>query len=300
MEIINSELNDLSNNLSDSLDILPNEISANIKDFIFSKSKRLRPILIFLISKSLNIFVSQDILDLATAVEIIHNATLIHDDIIDNAKIRRGRISLNMELGNNLSVLSGDILLSVAMQILSKLNNIQIINLFSSTLQKMCIGEIKQNSSLNIVPSFDDYIQKSQYKTAELFSASLKSLCLLKNINEIEQITNFAINFGIAFQINDDLKNILKKDTTKPELIDIYNGIYTLPVILLAQNNIEFNTFSKDRIIDLLSDNSQEIIKTKEIIKKYSDTAIDYLNFMQDNQYKDKLKELTLQLYKVF
>ena len=300
MEIINSELKIFNNILSESLNIIPNEISDSIRNFVFAKSKRLRPILILLFSKAINIPVSNDIINLAVAVEMIHNATLIHDDIIDDAKTRRGRISLNKELGNNLSVLSGDILLSVAMQILSKLNNIQIIDLFSSTLQKMCIGEIKQNATLNSIPSFDEYILKSRYKTAELFSASLQALCILENKEEINNIINFATNFGIAFQINDDVKNILKKDKTKPELIDIYNGIYTLPVIFLAKNNANFNNFSKEKIIDLLSDNSNEILRTKEIIKEYSNKAIDSLNFMQDNQYKSKIKELTQQLYKVF
>ena len=211
MNIIDEELNRFNKILMEELSVIPPEISLTVNQFISAKSKKIRPSLIFLFANAMDIKITDAILKLAVSVEIIHNATLIHDDIIDDAKIRRGRISLNKELGNNLSVLTGDILLSVAMKNLSSFGNIEIIDLFSLALQKMCIGEINQNSSLNKLPSYDEYINKSKNKTAELFLASLEALCILENLSERQYIKDFALNYGIAFQIRDDLNNILKK-----------------------------------------------------------------------------------------
>lgn len=296
MNIIENELKQLDEKLKNSLKSIPKDVSDNIFNFIFSKSKRIRPSLIFFVANAMKIKISDKILNLSAAVEIIHNATLIHDDIIDNANTRRGKKSLNIQLGNNLSVLSGDILLSIAMKLLCELENIEIIKLFSSTLEKMCQGEINQHFSLFKVLSKEEYIKKSQNKTAELFSTGLEALCILENIKERETIRNFAINYGIAFQIKDDLENILQTDTTKPALSDIKNGIYTLPIILLSNKISDFNELTVEEIINKLYKNDDIITETQDIIQEYTNMAIASLDFMQDNQYKEtiikQIKEL--------
>jgi geranylgeranyl pyrophosphate synthase len=237
-------------------------------------------------------------MNLAIAVELIHNATLIHDDIIDNATKRRGKVSLNIKLGNNLSVLAGDFLLSIAMKKLNECNNQELIKIFSIALSNMCLGEINQQFSLNKIPSIDEYILKSQNKTAELFIASLKSLAILLGIRQQNEIYEFARNYGIAFQLKDDLVNILQTDLSKPDLSDIYNGNYTLPVIYFAQENNCVEEMSKTELVNKIVKNSLIIDKTNGLIKDYSTRAIASLDFIEDNQYKLKLKELTESLYK--
>lgn len=298
MKIIQKELDIFNSLITEIINKNKNPITDNISDFINSKSKKLRPCLIFLFAKAMNIKITQDIYNLALATEIIHNATLIHDDIIDDASTRRGNVSLNKSLGNNLSVLTGDLLLSFAIQELNKLKNPVIIEIFSSAMRKMCNGEINQHFSIDKIPTIEEYIEKSQNKTAELFSASLEALCIIADIYEKELIKNFAVNFGIAFQIKDDLKNITDSDLLKPSLIDIYNGIFTAPVILLKKeiNNIE--DLSKNELIAKLKGNSQIVNKTKKIIEKYSHKAIASIDFIRDNQYKSKLIEITTDLYK--
>lgn len=287
MKIIENELNLLNKLLGNALNIVPEEISKDINNFVFSKSKRIRPALIFFVANAMNYKISDKILNLSAAVELIHNATLIHDDIIDNADVRRGRTSLNITLGNNLSVLSGDILLSAAMQLLSKLGDMEIIELYSFTLQKMCEGEINQHFSLNKIPTIEEYLRKTQNKTAELFAAALESLCIIENSNYRSDIRNFAINFGIAFQIKDDLDNILNTDEGKPSLSDIHNGIYTLPVILLAENIKDITKMNNEEITAELRKNPAILNKTQETINEYINKAIASLGFMQDNQYKE-------------
>ena len=289
MEIIKLELEQLDHLLKHEFENCNIEISTDIKEFIISKSKKLRPSLIFLFAKALNIKITDEIYNLACSVELIHNATLIHDDIIDNADIRRGNISLNKKLGNNLSVLSGDLILSIAMKKLAECNNIQLIKIFSKALYEMCKGEINQNFSLEKIPTLEQYIQKSEAKTAELFKAGLLSLCILKDIKEKNEIKEFANNFGIAFQIKDDLTNILNTDKSKPAKSDIFNGIYTAPVIFL---NSTFNT--KEELYNKVSNDKIAIEKTKLLIHQYSEKAIKAIKFLPNSNYKDEIIKLTI------
>ena len=249
--------------LSNALMLQKNRISEDILNFVLAKSKKLRPRLMFLLSSALNKPISDKLLYLAAASELIHNATLIHDDIIDNSDIRRGNISLNKKLGNNLSVLSGD-----------------------------------QHFSKNIIPSLENYIIKSEKKTAELFKASLISVCYIHDIKEVKNICSFAKNFGIAFQIKDDLNNILKTDISKPALSDLANGIYSAPVIFLSEKYNIFQ-YTKEEIIRLIIENEDIIINTNGLIKKYAAEAIASLQFIKDNQYKTELINLTKNLYEV-
>ncbi len=294
MKIIEKEIIKFNNLLSEYLTFGNNSISTDINEFIFAKSKKLRPKIIFLYAKALGLEVSDSITNLAVATELIHNSTLIHDDIIDNAQTRRGKLSLNKKLGNNLSVLAGDYLLSLAMNCLSKCNNLDCFNVFSNSLKLMCEGEINQHFTLGKIPSMEEYIEKSNNKTAELFKASLVSLCLITK-NDTKTANDFATNFGIAFQIRDDLINILETDLSKPTLSDIHSKIYNAPVIFLNKN---IENLTDNEIVQELQ--TQEIKdKTIKLIEKYATKAIASLSCIKDNQYKEELRKLTENLYKV-
>lgn len=298
MKIIEEELNYLNKYMVDSLADNKNQISDDISDYLSAKSKRLRPAFVFMFSKALNINIDERIYSLACAVELVHNSTLVHDDIIDNADTRRGKVSLNFKLGNSLSVLAGDIMLAAALKHLVKCNNLDAVRIFSEALYQMCKGEINQNFAIGKLPTMEEYIAKSEKKTAELFKAPLYSLSFIGNIEQKEQILNFAKNFGIAFQIKDDLLNILQTDKTKPIMSDIHNGIYTAPVIYL--NDVEGNVenMSEDEIINKLQADKKYINMTVDLIKKYADRAIASIEFINDNQYKAEIIKITQDLYK--
>ena len=293
MKIIEQELNTFENTLSDCLESRQNQISEDIKNFIFAKSKRLRPKLIFLYTKALQHNVSDEINNLAISTELLHNSTLIHDDIIDNALTRRGNLSLNKKLGNNLSVLAGDYLLSLSMQFLAKCKNFECIDIFAKSLKLMCEGEINQHYTKGEIPTMEEYIEKSKNKTAELFNAAIVSTSLLLK-SDTKIAKDFATNFGIAFQIKDDLLNILQTDLTKPSLSDIHNKIYTAPIILLEK---DINKLSEEElIVEVKSEKIKQ--KTIELIKKYATMAIASLDDIKDNQYKEELIAITKDLYK--
>ena len=299
MKIIENELKNFDKILLKLLSESDNQINSDILDFIFSKSKKLRPKLIFLFSRAFNRNITSEIYYLACAVELLHNSTLIHDDIIDEAQTRRGKISLNKKLGNNLSVLAGDYILSAALNCLFKCNDLNIIDIFSQSLKNMCIGEINQYYTKGKIVSLDEYINKSKNKTAELFKASLLSLMHIINLkNYIKEIESFAVNFGTAFQIKDDYHNIYCSDNTKPELIDINNGVYTAPVIFLNQKFANTVNLSKDELIEKIRSDSEIQHQTLNLIKKYCDKSIATIEFIKDNQYKKEIIQIVENLYK--
>ncbi len=295
--LVEKELGILNQYLVNSLIDDKNRISDDICDYLCSKSKRIRPMLVFLFAKAMDIDLDDKVYHLACSVELVHNSTLVHDDILDNADTRRGKVSLNYKLGNNLSVLAGDILLSVALRELVKCDSVEAIDTFAESIYLMCKGEINQNFTIGKLPTMEEYIQKSEYKTAELFKAPLTSLCFIKNKSVKDNVLSFARNFGIAFQIKDDLLNILKNDPTKPVMSDIHNGIYTAPVLFLNDDIGNVINLSEEVIIDKLQSDRKYIHKTVDLIKKYADKAIETISFIEDNQYKQEIISLTKNLY---
>lgn len=288
MEIIKQELELFEYELSKSLQISDNKLSSDMYNFVFRKSKRLRPKLILLFTKALNFEIDTKILKLACATELLHNSTLIHDDIIDNSFLRRGEQTLNKKFNESISVLAGDYLLSKAMLLLAQCNNIKLFEEFSQSMQLMCKGEINQFFEKNQIPSFVEYIEKSKFKTAELYKASLISICHLFNIKELKEIENFAINFGIAFQIKDDLLNILNTDISKPALSDLYNGIYTAPILFL-NNDTDISLLKEKEIINKLNIDKKYILETQNLIAQYVEKAIENLSFIENNAYKKQI-----------
>ncbi len=290
--LVEKEIQNLNKLIVDTLSDNNNHIADDISDYLSSKSKRIRPTLVFLFAKAMGISIDDRIYHLACCVELVHNSTLVHDDILDNAETRRGKISLNYKLGNSLSVLAGDILLSVALKELVKCSAVEAVDTFAESLYLMCKGEINQNFTIGKMPSMEEYIKKSEYKTAELFKAPLVSLALMYNKEYKNNLYDFARNFGIAFQIKDDLMNILKTDPTKPIMSDIDNGIYTAPLIFMQEKHPNILDFQPEEIKNLVLKDDEVINKTRDLIKQYTDKAIKSIEFIKDNEFKREIIRL--------
>ncbi len=270
------------------------EFLNELNEYFKSGSKQLRSCLIFLFAKAINAEVNEKTVKLAAAVEIIHNATLIHDDIIDESDIRRGKTALHKKYGNKLSIIAGDYLLSLAINLLSETGNSKIIENFANCLNALCLGEIEQYFSQKTTPSLEEYIIKSEAKTASLFKASLKSLADLQEKKHSKSLETFAKYFGIAFQISDDLKNISalpQKEKQKPRFNDIKAGIYTAPVIYAFGENKLLDKFSTDEIIKKSGTKPiQE--KTKQLIKTQVNEAKRQITNIPDSAYKQAILKL--------
>ena len=255
------------------------ELKTPLLNFLNSPSKRIRPVLAMLYLKALEFEISEDIVKLLSAVEIIHNASLVHDDIIDDSEFRRGDKTLSQRFGNKLGVIAGDYLLSLAMGIISNLGDVEILREFSATLKQMCLGEINQNFDLFKIGTIENYIEKSQNKTAYLFKSAIVSPLILSKKSEeiIERASDFALNFGVAFQIRDDLINITKSDHSKPYGNDIAEGIYNAPVIYAGG----------------VENLPEGIEKTRILLNNYVEKALLSLEKLPNNDYKTLLVNLT-------
>ena len=264
-QLVEKELSLLEEKMSSFNFVLP-----ELNSYIIRKSKHIRAVLCFLYLKALGLNVDEQQINNQAIVELIHNASLIHDDVIDESGCRRGDVSLNNRDGNRLAVVSGDYLLSVALSEIVKLNSISLVAVFSKTLNSMCIGEISQNLSKYKIPALDEYIKKSYNKTGALFEAAFQGALLLSGI---EQNVSFAKMFGIAFQIRDDILNITENRADS----DVQNGIYTAPVIY--SNNPD-NPLAG-------------IEKAKGLLNNYVEKIINEISGLPESEFKVGLLKLS-------
>jgi len=202
--------------------------------------KRIRGLLVLLTAEAAAGRSSRGALDAACAMEILHHATLIHDDIIDNAKKRRGGPALNRRLGYEFSVLAGDYLFSKASKIITGSGR-DIFNVFVDAVGKVCEGEIdevynKNNPSVSAA-KYTDIIRK---KTAALIKASVMTGALSAGVNagRLKSLAEFGEKTGLAFQIRDDILDMTSNEKAlgKPAGNDIREGKATLPFILALKN----------------------------------------------------------------
>lgn len=267
-----------------------NELKEDVLGFLFAKSKRIRPVFTYLCTFLLNEKIDDDICRVALAVELLHSATLVHDDVLDESLQRREIESFYSKLGSKKSVVTGDYILSLCLLALSEIQNSEILKIFSNNIIKTINGEINQFSSQFCIQSEKDYFYKTAPKTANLFVCIVQSVCCLKNVNlnVKKSLENFAYNFGVVFQINNDVKNILSTQD------DVKNGIYTLPYIYFKQENptCDIINFSKKQALKYCK---AALNKSRQIIDK----AFLELDFCSNTQAKDRLKSLCDELLRI-
>ncbi len=198
--------------------------------------KRLRPALLLLVSRMLRYEGRQDVV-YGAVIEFIHTATLVHDDIIDEAAIRRGRTSINFRWGNNLTVLVGDYLYTHSMNLALAEGNLEILRLLSNVTIRMIEGEIvglEQNGRADL--SIDDYFEVVGRKTASLFGACCRIPAYLVDLSERQAsaLFDYGFNLGVCFQLIDDLLDFTSSTEVlgKPALSDLKEGKLTLPLLL--------------------------------------------------------------------
>jgi octaprenyl-diphosphate synthase len=198
--------------------------------------KRLRPALLLLVAKMLRYEGVRDVV-YGSVIEFIHTATLVHDDIIDEAAIRRGRTSINYRWGNHLTVLVGDYLYTHSMNMALAEGNLDVLRLLSNVTIRMIEGEIlglEQNGRADL--SIDDYFEIVGRKTASLFGACCRIPAYLVDIPDgsAASLFNYGFNLGVCFQLIDDLLDFTSSTEVlgKPALSDLKEGKLTLPLIL--------------------------------------------------------------------
>ena len=279
---------------------------------ILSGGKRLRPLLtactFHLINRKKDN--SKNYIGLAAAVEFIHAATLLHDDVIDDSKKRRGSLSANEVWGNKTSVLVGDFLFSRAFQLMTKYGNLEILKILSDTSVVISEGEVLELiNDKDLTINEDIYFKVINGKTASLFSAACQVGGISANgsLKEIEALKSFGTNFGMAFQLIDDAIDYSSSDEKLGKNIgdDFKEGKITLPIILAyLRSNDEEKIFWNKNLVNL-DQSSDDLAKAILIIKKYNcikdtidrarhftNVAIDSLETFENNEYRKTLMNL--------
>ena len=276
-----------------------------------SGGKRLRALLTLESAKLTGYKEDKRDINLAACVELIHSATLLHDDVIDESSLRRGVKTTNSIWGNQSSILVGDYLLSRCFEMMVEDGNIEVLKLLSSTSSKIAQGEVLQLQHKGEVDMLEEtYLKIISAKTAELFAAATKVGAILSNSNKKEKdaLEFYGRNLGLTFQIADDTLdyNAELKLFGKKIGQDFFEGKITLPIILLYQkleieekNNL-INMFSKDtRDKDDLDKTIASINKHKIInecyqkAQHYINLASNSLSVFEDTKEKEILKNLT-------
>jgi len=233
LELVEQELKTATARMADaqmhpgSLGILP----GIVKHPFAVPGKRIRPALVLLASRAVDgAFPREPLIKLAAAVEVLHAASLVHDDIIDSAELRRHQVSLNKRFGNRVAVLAGDILYTHFFSLITGLPSVSaegrfaILNLFLETTKSMCIGEIMaQEAAASSSPlPFKDYVEISSDKTASLFAACCEAAGMVVGAGEAQMrsLKDYGLSFGLTFQMMDDL---VDRDHGLDPSVDLYS-----------------------------------------------------------------------------
>ena len=317
---MNTPVKSLSNLLKSSLKRVEREISKNIKDeeklitltaghLIKAKGKKIRPLLTLIVSKMLNYKGNADV-TLAVCIEFIHNATLLHDDVIDTGKIRRGKLSANQIWGNKVSVLVGDYLLSRAFKLMVKNKSLKLLEILSQTSLILARGQIQDvgnNQNVNLTEK--KYLSIIDAKTAELFRIS----CFLPTIitdqdKRTQKVFNdFGFNCGMDFQLSDGVLDYFGDSSKMGKSVgkDFFEGKVTYPVIhcfkksdkkskkIIAKLFFKRKRSKKDLalILDLMK-KTNTYKSSIEFVRKYAEKAKTNINKFEGNKYKVYLDEL--------
>ncbi|MBF8437041.1 polyprenyl synthetase family protein [Halanaerobiaceae bacterium Z-7014] len=265
--------------------------------------KRIRSLL-FLISSQADRNreeLSNRLIEIAAAIEILHMATLVHDDIADQARLRRGEPSALDEFGSEPALFIGDYFLSKAYHLFFKNLSAESLKFLSSKLPEICAGQMSEfKNRYNYDITVRDYLKQVRRKTGLLFGVASYTGAIEAGFSKASSVHyyRYGLALGMAFQIQDDLLDILGDTETmgKPPLQDIRQGIYTLPVILLLEDNelkvrfirlIESESYLK--ILELL-ENNQYLNQARKIEEQYFKRAAAELDYFVDDPAGDDLE----------
>ncbi|MDX1921350.1 MAG: polyprenyl synthetase family protein [Candidatus Caenarcaniphilales bacterium] len=302
------------NEFEDSLIVQLPQKAGVLKDiisYILSKGgKRIRPTLVFLCSGLLE----SDSTDkkpqlIAEITELIHTASLVHDDLIDDAANRRGKETTHLKWNSKVAIIAGDFLFAQASVKLGELQDTEVVRIYANVLSELCIGEINQAQNkfeLNAL-TWENYFAKSYSKTASLFEAASKSPAIVSNqsAETVKSLSEYGKNLGLAFQIIDDLLDFTSssEELGKPSMGDLANGTFTAPILFALED-----PSTKKQLEELIQrrfqgikdlEQTKEILasngsfnKTHELAQSFIKKANDSLNHFPSSIFKDDLQKL--------
>lgn len=313
LEIIDDELNKLQNFIEVNTVSPQPLVSSAVSELVSAGGKRIRPALTILAGKAYG-NTDNKLIPIAASMEIIHMATLVHDDIIDDASVRRTKPTVQSRYGKDVAVFTGDYLFSKSFLIVSQYADMERLKDFADAVKRICEGEIEQfQNRYSMDVSLHKYLRRIMRKTGFLFALS----CIVglpgKNFNRkiMKRLWIYGMSLGLAFQINDDILDYVGTEASvgKPVGNDIRQGVYTLPLIYALKDSsyrdnlarlLEKREYS-DSDINIMV----EIVKlsggiefSRKLAERYVAKGLESIGYLKNSPYKEALKELIVNLNK--
>ena len=303
---VRDQLVQVENKLKALSDTTIPELEPLLNHVLSHGGKRVRPAMTLLSS---NFFPQEpeNAVNMATGVELLHLATLIHDDTVDNADLRRGNASVSSRWGKQVAVLFGDCLFAASAVLVCDTGNLRVVRRFAETIMELASGEIIEFfNTFNPKQEMDRYYDRIFRKTATLFCTAAESGAVLSGATEeqVQALRDYGYNIGMAFQIVDDLLDIQGNEAEmgKPVGNDLLQGVLTLPTILLLErypNNNPIADLFKDRedtekvgqTLDMIN-NSTILADCFAIVRQYCDQANRSLEILPKCDCRDSLETL--------
>ncbi len=308
------EVATIINQYNKKLDFVIKEDLSILKDIkrkvIDSGGKRIRPLTHYFFSQLLH-YKGIEWLDVGTIAELIHAASLLHDDVIDGAEVRRGKPTVGKLYGNKTAILAGDFLLACGIDHLNKLNNPELMRIFTGVIRDLSVGELIQMQwEKNPKIKMHEYNKIIFGKTASLFGAVCETAGVLakSDTNLINRLRKFGIDMGMIFQIKDDYIDYFQssENSGKVQMKDFLNGLFTYPIIVLKEKSSKLELKEIVAIFAKSKRSLSDISRIHELLYKYeikkyclaeltnlSNSLIETLLNFEDNEIRKNM------LYKI-
>lgn len=289
-----------------------NPLLSEVLDYVYTKrGKQLRPIMV-LLSAGLCRGITDKTIQTAVSLELMHTASLMHDDVVDDTPIRRGDKAIHEKWNNKIAILVGDFMLSKSIELLSSVRNTTILNIVSDMCASLTSGELLQlHAGESMWINEEQYLQVIKHKTAHLFSACSEAGAVSAGATNRQQnaMRQFGMYLGLCFQLKDDVFDYSDiEDLGKPTMNDLRDGKATIPIIkslqratkeeanqikelakALANDSQHIDTFEAEQEIRSFVLRYDGIRYAHQLMEKYRKKAIDTLQIFPDNKYKESL-----------
>ncbi|HEY9616489.1 MAG TPA: solanesyl diphosphate synthase [Microcoleaceae cyanobacterium] len=305
---VEADLDLLTENLKNLIGARHPVLYAAAEHLFGAKGKRVRPAIVLLVSKAT--MLGEEITSrhrrLAEITEMIHTASLVHDDVVDESELRRGVPTVHSSFGNRIAVLAGDFLFAQSSWYLANLDNLEVVKLLSQVIMDLAEGEIQQGLSRFATDlSIEAYLEKSYYKTASLIANSSKAAAVLSETSEqlATALYGYGRNLGLAFQIVDDILDFTgsTEELGKPAGSDLKSGNLTAPVLYALEEQPYLEKLIErefaqpgdlEQALSLICD-SQGIERSRELAREHARMAIECLADLPQSSYHQVLIKLT-------
>jgi heptaprenyl diphosphate synthase len=308
---LSSDLNVIEKELEETINAQAPLLRQASLHLLKAGGKRIRPVFVLLAGR----FGDYDInviKNVAVTLELIHTASLVHDDVIDDAELRRGKQTIKAKWDNRIAMYTGDYMFARALELMTNISNPVAHQVLSKTMVDLCLGEIEQiKDKYRFEQNLRDYLRRIKRKTAILIAASCQLGAVAVNVNEEihKKLFQFGYYVGMSYQIIDDVLDFTstEKELGKPAGGDLLQGNITLPVLYAMENweikqeitkvNEHTDRNDMDKII-LMVKNSDAIERSLALSDRYLDKALDILEDLPSIKAKKVLREIALNIGK--